>query len=162
GSRNRVSSGERVHSLKYRRVRLLNHEQRNVLERLAVVETVTGTQDMLAATGEIVSEAYTRAEIRVVVVRNSSQRAADGLQLVVGGAGTLRSASDKIVVFIPAHAEIERQPVVYLPIVLEIQPEHFGSDDECRVARRGRHAAHEGRIRKTSTRENYVRLLIEI
>src|SRR5262249_2077380 len=79
GSRNRVSSGERVHSLKYRRVRLLNHEQRNVLERLAVVETVTGTQDMLAATGKIVSEAYTRAEIRVVVVRNSSQRAADGL-----------------------------------------------------------------------------------
>ena len=108
------------------RVRLLLHEQRNVLENLPVIQAVAGAHDVLSAAGEVVSDAETRAEVLVLVVRERAGiGTADRLQFQVRARLRLDGASVEAHVLVPAQAEIQRQAAAHFPVILEIHAEHF-------------------------------------
>src|SRR5207249_7686455 len=88
----------------------LQHEQRDVLERLAVVDAIAGPNHVLAGTGQVVGNTDTRAEILSIVVRKSSrERAVDRFQPKVGAGLYLLRTTVQIEVAVPAQPKIERK-----------------------------------------------------
>src|SRR5579863_222513 len=125
-------------------VGLLFHEQWNVLERVAEVETKAATQNVLPGSGDVVRKADAGAEVLCVVMRQVPNEvirillrrriSGDRDQCLIGATlGDVRLA-ESIEVAIPAKAEIQRQPVVHLPIVLAIEAKLLGGDQEVRIA----------------------------
>src|SRR5260370_42582449 len=48
---------------------MLDHEQRGILENIAVVQPIAATEDVLALTCKVVGETYARTEVLVIVMR---------------------------------------------------------------------------------------------
>src|SRR5579864_3475660 len=97
---------------------------------------------MAAMTGQVIGQSDARAEALAVVVgfllhQTGCQRAErrDCLELLERAAvGDVRSAN-KVKVFVPAQAKIQRQAIVKFPVILEIEPKLLGVlDDERGVA----------------------------
>src|SRR6267142_1240240 len=61
------------HSGKDCRIDLLNHEERNVQERLAVVESIAATQNMLSSPGHVPGKAHPGTKVTTVVMRQRSR-----------------------------------------------------------------------------------------
>src|SRR5207249_1596224 len=98
-----------------------------------------------------------RAEVQVVVVGQfRSQRAADGPQFLEGAAVGNGRAPDQIEVLVPAQSQIHAQPVRQLPIVLEIEAEHLGCDNESWITGSGRHALDQARLGKSLGISKYL------
>src|SRR5262245_453633 len=77
--RNFVTRSDREETLVDGWVGLLDHEERNVLVNISVVETVAAANNVLAVTFEVVGKAKARAEVLVVVLRQGrSVGATDG------------------------------------------------------------------------------------
>src|SRR5215472_9636879 len=78
-------------------------------------------------------------------------RIANRFQLLICAAGALVSPANQIEVLIPAKPKIQSEFPGYFPIILEIEPEHFGAvvQKEMGIARSVRHPAHRTRCRET-------------
>src|SRR6185312_2976602 len=109
-------------------VRLLFHEQRNVLERVVVVHAETGADNVSAMSVQVIRESDTRAEALGVVVcwllYQARCKRAEGchcLQFLERPAiGNVRTA-DEVEIPVITQAKICRQPVRNFPVVLEVQ-----------------------------------------
>src|SRR5262249_41763600 len=83
-------------------VALLLHEQRDVLEGVVVVHAEAAAQHMIAVAGQIIGEAYARAEALAVVARllghQGGRQGAEGgslLEFLEGAAlGNIRAADE--------------------------------------------------------------------
>src|SRR5207248_1152854 len=60
-------SSNREQALVDRRPCMLNHEQRNVLENVAVVQTVPASQNMFALSRNVVCETYSWTKVLIVI-----------------------------------------------------------------------------------------------
>src|SRR6185312_15964199 len=125
--------------LENRLVRHLLHEQRNILEHVAVVQAESTTQNVLACAGQIVSEPDARAEVLIVVMRKFADvRIGEWIverdQFLVCTAVQDVRAADQVEVFIPTQTEIQGQPRRGFPIILEIQAELLSGHLEGRIA----------------------------
>src|SRR5262249_41886008 len=94
------------HSGEQSRIRLLDHEQRDVEERLRNIESVAAAQNVVSVTGEVISETHTRAERLAIVVRDSGKRAVDRLEQLIGSAAGLGVGSHKVEVPVVAQSEV--------------------------------------------------------
>src|SRR5579859_462757 len=124
--------------LEYGGVLLLDHEQRDIFEHLAIIDSITAAQQVLAVAGKIKGKPDAWTEILVVVVRKGGgQRIADGLQFQEGAALGNGRASDQVEVLVPAQPQVHAQAVSDLPVILKVETEHLGADDESWIARGG-------------------------
>ena len=82
---------------------MLDHEQRNILEDVAVVQTIATTQDMFALTCKVIGEAYARTEVFVVVMRELRVRAANVQQFEISSALGNRAGANQIEIFVSAN-----------------------------------------------------------
>src|SRR5215469_1075014 len=145
----------------YRVIGLLNHEQRNVLEGLTVVEAVTATENEFAVAENVDGNADARAEIKSIVVRKRVIGAAEvseagsvadpvlvgtrgghrdkagfvgGDHLLIRAAVLLLRDAVGVDVFVVAQAEVEKQMTVHAPIILAVEADHLGREIEAGVA----------------------------
>src|SRR5258708_37683846 len=155
-----LAAANRECRLENRSIRLLLHEQRDVLEGVVVVHAETAANDMLSSAGQIISESYARAKALAVVGgflgHQGRRQGAEGggrLEFLEGPAvGDVRSA-DKVEVLVPAQAEVEGQALAQLPVILDAKSKLLTVlDDRGRVANRDAHAGHEPGIRKPARR----------
>src|SRR6185369_6548469 len=111
--------------LEQRRIRLLHHEQWNVLENVAVVETKASAQQEFSRTSRVISEADTRAEVLRIVLRwldiRICQRVVQRCQFQIGRAICHCRASHQVEVTIPPQAQVHGQALRQLPVILEIE-----------------------------------------
>ena len=82
---------------------MLDHKQRNILEDVAVVQTVAATQDMFALPCKVIGEAYARTKVFVVVMRELRVRAANVQQFEVSSALGNRAGANQVKIFVPAN-----------------------------------------------------------
>src|SRR6516225_2295264 len=121
-------------------IRLLLHEQRDVLEGIVEVHAEAATHNVAAFTREVPSEADARTEAFAVIARllgyqRSSQGAerCGSLQFLEGAACRDVRPAYKIEVLIVTEAKVHGQALAELPVVLEVNAELFRVlDDECR------------------------------
>src|SRR5882672_8998809 len=66
-ARNQLATANRECRLEDRVIRLLLHEQRDVLESIVVVHAETAANDVIAVAVQVISEAYAWAEALAVV-----------------------------------------------------------------------------------------------
>src|SRR5262249_53895853 len=105
-------------------------------------------EQVVAVPVQVISKTNARAEALAVVSRlfrdqRGCQRAerSNCLQLLEGTAVADIRAADKIKVFVPTKAEVDRQAAAQLPVVLEIEAKLVGIlDDEGRIANSDAHA----------------------
>ena len=141
---------------------LLDHEQRNVFEGLAEVETVAAAEDKAAVAEGVEGEADAGAEVEVVVLGQAGVVAAKlaeagnvtdagwwknlgsgdggyagfggGDDLLVGAAVCLRGDAVGVDVAVVTEAEVEEEARGCTPVVLKVEADHFGSEVESRIA----------------------------
>ena len=97
--------------MKDRGVAQLFHEQRNVLEHIAVVETKSSAQYVLSSASHVISEADSWAEVLVIVMSylanvGVGDWAVERHQLQIGAAGLDVCPSDHVEVLVPSQAKI--------------------------------------------------------
>ena len=100
---------------------MLNHEERNIEERLTKIESITASYNMLASSSYIPGKANTRTEILVVVMRKSCRDwVVNGFEFEVGSALGLRLGADKVEVLVPSQTEIQGEIATNFPVVLKV------------------------------------------
>src|SRR6266480_4672200 len=130
---------------------MLNHEQRYVLEDVAIVQTIAASQDVLCLTRKVIGETHARTEVLVVVVGEYSKGAPDCQQLKIRPALGNGACADQIEILVPAHPQVQGESLGDPPIVLEVESQLLGAAGQIEVgiACAGRHANHSPRCRKT-------------
>ena len=94
-----------------RRIGLLDHEERNVLKHVSIVQAIAAANDVLSRASKVIGKPYARTEVFVVVMsQRRCERTADGQQLLVSAALADGAGSDQVEIFIPAHTQIQGQP----------------------------------------------------
>ena len=124
-------------------VGLLLHEQRDVLEGVAVIEAEAATDDVVAVAFQVIGKTNARAEVLGVVSGLlGCQLLCQGVgrrhrqQLLEGAAVGHVHAGDHVEVPVITEPNVHSQPLDQFPIILEIQAELLGAarDDEGRIA----------------------------
>src|SRR5882724_86789 len=153
-TRNRVRrTREAQHGLKDCWVSHLFHEQRNVLEDIAEIQTEAAANNVPAGTGQVIRKADARADVFIIVgcylpdvgIRNWAIEC--DKFLIRAALANVRTA-DHVKVLVPSDPEIERKFAGNLPVILKVQSQLFGSHDESGVAVGDGHGRHETRSRK--------------
>ena len=116
------------------------HEERNVLERVAIIKAETATHHVFSRASDVIGKSKARTEVLGVIVwQVTNERIGDGVGryghqfLIRTAIGNVRLA-EGVVVPIPANAEVQGQARRDLPIVLEVEAKLFRGHDKLRIA----------------------------
>src|SRR5579884_64428 len=129
--------------LEYSRVAHLLHEQRNVLEDVAVIQSEASAENMASGAGQIVSEANARAEVAIVIaglfiseLPGEWADIGDCNQLLVRAAVADGRSTDEVEIEVPTETEIQCQTPTHFPVVLEVRSELLSAawNVGCRIA----------------------------
>src|SRR5713226_7311512 len=89
---------------------------------------------MSTIAAHVPGESDAGAKVTIVIMRQCSCcRVTDCFQSEIGSTQRLGLGSNQVKVFIPTHAEIQRQVASEFPVILEIDPEHLGAAGQIKI-----------------------------
>lgn len=120
--------------------------------------------DLATVALQIVCKTDARAEVVVVAIRKFGEGTADRLEFLKRPASRNRTGADKVEVLIPTNAEVQRQTLSDLPVVLEEEAQLLGAAGhiEVGIAGTGRHTNDGSRGSETLRVESRLRQNVRI